>query len=309
MPPWRAVAVACCTTAAALTAPVLSRHRRHARRDAVGEAWAESVKEEFADGSRSDVKDDLNAAAKVRDALEALKPELIRAWDDDDAVLVEGINAFDGWFGLKELEAACDQGEVREAGRGVLGAGGAWQMARVGVKDEPITYDDVKGVLDASQTVVLNSLDATCSRVAALSLASIDAFGLPVCTNAYATGAGAATSAPPHTDKQRVLVFQCFGRKHWRVWRPPDPSKRPETDPLARGKATKRSDDAAALSPRRRRAYEMDCGWRLEDQERMGQLARALVERRTPLAGALARADQQDEEVKVEKKAEAKRWR
>ena len=41
-----------------------------------------------------------------------------------------------------------------------LGAGGAWQMARVGVKDEPITYDDVKGVLDASQTVVLNSLDA-----------------------------------------------------------------------------------------------------------------------------------------------------
>ena len=79
--------------------------------------------------------------------------------------------------------------------------------------------------------------------------------------------------------------------------------------PLARGKATKRSDDAAALSPRRRRAYEMDCGWRLEDQERMGQLARALVERRTPLAGALARADQQDEEVKVEKKAEAKRWR
>ena len=78
---------------------------------------------------------------------------------------------------------------------------------------------------------------------------------------------------------------------------------------LARGKAAKRSDDAAALSPRRRRAYEMDCGWRLEDQERMGQLARALVERRTPLAGALARADQQDEEVKVEKKAEAKRWR
>jgi hypothetical protein len=236
MAPWRAVA--CCATAAALTAPVLSRHRRHARRDAVGEAWAESVKDEFAHGSRSDVNDDLTAAAKVRDALEALKPELIRAWDDDDAVLVEGINAFDGWFGLKELEAACQNGEVREAGRGVLGAGGAWQMARVGVKDEPITYDDVKGVLDASQTVVLNSLDATCSRVAALSLASIDAFGLPVCTNAYATGAGAATSAPPHTDKQRVLVFQCFGRKHWRVWRPPAPSKRPETDPLARGKGT-----------------------------------------------------------------------
>ena len=54
MAPWRAAAVACCATAAALTAPVLSRHRRHARRDAVGDAWAESVKEEFAHGSRDD---------------------------------------------------------------------------------------------------------------------------------------------------------------------------------------------------------------------------------------------------------------
>ena len=163
---------------------MLSRHRRHARRDAVGDAWAESVKEEFAHGSRNDVNDDLNAAATVRDALEQLKPELITAWDEDDAVLVEGIEAFDGWFGLKELEAACNNGEVREAGRGVLGAGGAWQMARVGVKDEPITYDDVKGVLDASQTVVLNSLDATCSRVAALSLASVSYTHLTLPTKA-----------------------------------------------------------------------------------------------------------------------------
>ena len=104
MAPWRAVA--CCTTAAALTAPVLSRHRRHARRDAVGDAWAESVKEEFAHGSRVAAHADLQEAAKVRDALEQLKPELTTAWDEDDAVLVEGIDAFDGWFGLKELEAA-----------------------------------------------------------------------------------------------------------------------------------------------------------------------------------------------------------
>ena len=129
---WRSLAF--CTTAAALTAPPQPSRRRVTRiHAAIGNAWAESLKEEFADGSRSDVKDDLNAAAKVRDALEQLKPELITAWDDDDAVLVEGIEAFDGWFGLKELEAACAKGEVREAGRGVLGAGGAWQMARVGV--------------------------------------------------------------------------------------------------------------------------------------------------------------------------------
>ncbi len=119
MAPWRAAAVACCATAAALTAPVLSRHRRHARRDAVGDAWAAAVAEEFKDGSRDDAHDDLQAAAQVRDALEVLKPKLLPAWDVDDTVLVEGIDAFDGWFGLKELEAACDQGEVREAGRGV----------------------------------------------------------------------------------------------------------------------------------------------------------------------------------------------
>ena len=113
----------------------------------------------------------------------------------------------------------------------------------------------------------------------------------------------AALKAKAAAERARRL-FSVFGAA-------PDGTHAPmdHEHPLARGKAAKRSDDAAALSPRRRRAYEMDCGWRLEDQERMGQLARALVERRTPLAGALARADQQDEEVKVEKKAEAKRWR
>ena len=79
--------------------------------------------------------------------------------------------------------------------------------------------------------------------------------------------------------------------------------------PLARASAPRKEDDAAALSPRRRRAYDMDCGWRLEDQERMGQLCQALIDRRTPLTEALARAADQDQEVKVEKKAEAKRWR
>ena len=112
-----------------------------------------------------------------------------------------------------------------------------------------------------------------------------------------------AAKAKAAAERARRL-FSVFGAAPDGMHAPMD-----HEHPLARGKAAKRSDDAAALSPRRRRAYEMDCGWRLEDQERMGQLARALVDRRTPLAGALARADQQDEEVKVEKKAEAKRWR
>ena len=154
-----------------------------------GAAWAAALAAEFSAAPR-DAADDLRAAAVVRDALETLKAPLERPWDDDVCVLVPSADtrdAFAGWFGLAELEAAADAGEVTEAGRGLLGAGGAWQMGRVGVRGEAVTFADLREVLDAANTCVLNSLDATCARVAALSLAAIDAFGLPVCTNAYAT--------------------------------------------------------------------------------------------------------------------------
>ena len=201
-------------------------------------AWADDVVAEFAGGAR-DGRGDVARASRVREALEALKAPLAPAWDNDECVALGAAasgRAFDGWFSLDDLLAACDAGEVVEAGRGVLGAGGAWQMARVGARGAPVSRGDVAGVLDARATCVLNSLDATCPRVAALSLAAIDAFGLPVCVNLYATGAGARVSAPPHTDTQRVLVMQCHGNKRWRVWRPPRPDRRPGADPLARGK-------------------------------------------------------------------------
>jgi ribosomal protein L16 Arg81 hydroxylase len=43
-------------------------------------------------------------------------------------------------------------------------------------------------------------------------------------------------SAPPHTDKQDVFVVQTQGAKHWRVFKPPSPSKKSTSDPYARGK-------------------------------------------------------------------------
>jgi len=45
-------------------------------------------------------------------------------------------------------------------------------------------------------------------QLASVSLAALDAFGLPNCLNLYLTAAGMRTSAPPHTDKQDVFVLQ-----------------------------------------------------------------------------------------------------
>ncbi len=47
------------------------------------------------------------------------------------------------------------------------------------------------------------------------------------------------TSAPPHTDRQDVLVVQMEGAKRWRVFTPPtDGDVKPHADPFARGKGT-----------------------------------------------------------------------
>lgn len=54
--------------------------------------------------------------------------------------------------------------------------------------------------------------------------------------NVYVTASDVELSAPPHTDKQDVLVLQTQGVKHWRVFAPPEPSIAPLTSPFARGK-------------------------------------------------------------------------
>jgi hypothetical protein len=74
-------------------------------------------------------------------------------------------------------------------------------------------------------------------------LAVTDATMTPNAVNLYITSAGKRTSAPPHTDKQDVVVVQSTGRKHWRVYSPPDPSSKPGADVFARGKG----DDSLPL--------------------------------------------------------------
>ncbi len=53
----------------------------------------------------------------------------------------------------------------------------------------------------------------------------------------YVTARGMRTSAPPHTDRQDVLVVQMEGTKRWRVFTPPtDGNVKPNADLFARGK-------------------------------------------------------------------------
>lgn len=53
----------------------------------------------------------------------------------------------------------------------------------------------------------------------------------------YVTARGMRTSAPPHTDRQDVLVVQMEGPKRWRVFAPPtDGGVKPTAHPFARGK-------------------------------------------------------------------------
>jgi len=73
-------------------------------------------------------------------------------------------------------------------------------------------------------------------KLGAICLAALQAFELPNCLNLYLTGPNVKQSAPPHTDKQDVFVFQTCGAKRWRVYEPPPPRRMPAADPLARGK-------------------------------------------------------------------------
>ena len=75
-------------------------------------------------------------------------------------------------------------------------------------------------------------------KMAEVCLDALEAFQLPVALNMYVTNPGQRTSAPPHTDKQDVFVLQTQGRKRWRVYAPPPPSRMPRVDPYARGKVS-----------------------------------------------------------------------
>jgi len=96
-------------------------------------------------------------------------------------------------------------------------------------------YEDVLKALEKG-TVIFNAAGAHISKLAGPCLAVTDATNTPNAVNLYITAAGMKTSAPPHTDKQDVIVIQTEGRKFWRVYAPTDPKQKPLADVFARGK-------------------------------------------------------------------------
>ena len=98
-----------------------------------------------------------------------------------------------------------------------------------------MTFEDVQSALEKG-TVIFNAAGAHIPKLAGPCLACTDATTTPNALNIYITDAGKRTSAPPHTDKQDVLVVQCSGKKNWKVYAPPNPSSKPSADLFARGK-------------------------------------------------------------------------
>jgi hypothetical protein len=95
-------------------------------------------------------------------------------------------------------------------------------------------------VVDAKNTVVFNSAGAhISSQLAPTSLAALHGLNgaaTGICLNLYVTKSDLLQSAPPHTDKQDVVVIQTQGRKRWRVYSPSDSAMKFHVDPFCRGK-------------------------------------------------------------------------
>eukprot|EP00927_Polykrikos_kofoidii_P028758 TRINITY_DN25016_c0_g1_i1.p1 TRINITY_DN25016_c0_g1~~TRINITY_DN25016_c0_g1_i1.p1 ORF type:complete len:470 (-),score=56.13 TRINITY_DN25016_c0_g1_i1:153-1562(-) len=69
-------------------------------------------------------------------------------------------------------------------------------------------------------TMVLNDASANWVQLFEVARSAGRALGFPASVNVYITHAALRQSAPIHTDRQDVIVLQCEGKKHWRVYRP-----------------------------------------------------------------------------------------
>ena len=110
-----------------------------------------------------------------------------------------------------------------------------------GIYNQPFTagfsFSDVDARMDTATVVLLNA-GFLIPKLAAISLAMLEATRLPIWMNVYLSKPGLTTSTQLHTDTQDVLLIQSTGRKRWRVYRPPPPGRAPTLDPFARGKGT-----------------------------------------------------------------------
>lgn len=160
------------------------------------------------------------------------KKELEKALDETDVL--------DGFFDMDDLEKALED-DFLDASRGSTDNRKGWKISAVSnprgdsFEEARMKFDDVLAALERG-TVIFNAAGAHIPKLAGPCLAVTDATATPNALNLYVTAAGKKTSAPPHTDKQDVVVVQTSGRKFWRVYQPTDPSLRPMADPFARGK-------------------------------------------------------------------------
>jgi len=153
----------------------------------------------------------------------------------------DGTNKFSNYFNFLHLATALEE-DFLDAQVGSTDNRKGWQVAAVSqptgssFDDARMNLSQVKTALE-SGTIIFNNIGAHIPRLAGAALASTDALSLPGALNMYVTAKGMRTSAPPHTDRQDVLVVQMEGAKRWRVFTPPaDGGVKPNADPFARGK-------------------------------------------------------------------------
>jgi len=164
-------------------------------------------------------------------------PFLLGAKEVEGAI-GQDLGGFMKCFTYDDLEQALVD-DFLDAGKGTADKNRGWKMAAVSnprgssFASARMTSDDVVRALE-SGTVIFNAIGAHVPKLALPTLAACDASNVPCASNMYVTHAGQRTSAPPHTDRQDVVVVQSQGRKHWKVYSPPE--GRYCADPYARGK-------------------------------------------------------------------------
>lgn len=138
-----------------------------------------------------------------------------------------------GAYSMADVESDITRLPPQFVAHGVEYQGGIYNKPMT----EGFTWSEVDGAMDGNTVVMLNA-GFVVPKLAAVSLAMLEATQLPIWLNVYLSKPGLVRSTQLHTDMQDVLLVQCTGRKRWRVYRPPPPSETPALNPFQRGKGT-----------------------------------------------------------------------